>query len=118
MFDVVYASVVINRPGYTVTGCVLTCQDQTDFESKLRLYDKIEGYCAENPSDGLYERAVTTAYLENGQTIQCYIYHRTNIDVHKEKPIPSGNWLDRENKWNFIYILYVYFLKKIQILKF
>ena len=29
MFEVTYASVVINRPGHTVTGCVLVAEDES-----------------------------------------------------------------------------------------
>ena len=69
MFEVTYASVVINRPGHTVTGCVLVAEDESKFEAKLDHYDQIEGYNASDPASGLYERAVMTAHLQNGETL-------------------------------------------------
>ena len=98
MFEVTYASVVINRPGHTVTGCVLVAEDESQFEAKLAHYDQIEGYNAIDPPSGLYERTVQTAHLQDGKTIQCFMYHRTNIDVNTATQIPSGDWLKREKK--------------------
>ena len=68
------------------------------FARKLRDYDRIEGYNAEDPSEGFYLRDVVTAHLldddgnETGETVQTYMHHR-NQDVSEREPVPNGDWL-------------------------
>ena len=68
------------------------------FAWKLKNYDRIEGYNAEDPSDAYYLRDIVTAYLlddagnETGETVQTYMYHRKE-DVDESEPVPNGDWL-------------------------
>ena len=89
-----------------VVGWVLTHEDPQVFAQKLASYDAIEGFNPQTPEGGLYERTVTSAYLENqvregqqqhigepGEAVQVYMYHRT--DPCLDSPVPEGDWLQR-----------------------
>ena len=100
LFRDTYASAILGRDGHKVVGCVLTIDDDAAFKEKLESYDRIEGYNAEDPSQGLYDRAVVVASFidddgnETGETLETYMYHRTKID--ETQPVPNGDWLQRD----------------------
>ena len=67
LFKASYASVVLGREGHKVIGCVLTADEGTDFDEKLKHYDRIEGYDKHDPDESLYYRDIVTAYLIDGE---------------------------------------------------
>ena len=100
LFRDTYASAVLGRDGHLVVGYVLTIDDDAEFAVKLADYDRIEGYNAEDPSKGLYDRAVVVASFidddgkETGKVLETYMYHRKEID--ETQPVPNGDWLQRD----------------------
>ena len=96
MFRDTYASVTLDgEKEEFVHGWVLGFaeHDEAKWGNKLNEADMIEGYNAKDPPSGLYERGVITAVLEDGGSVQAYIYHRPRCN--RATRIPSGNWLDR-----------------------
>ena len=95
LFEDEYASVVLGSAAAgtsaRVTGFALGCVDTSLFAAKLRMADEIEGY--EPRGGGLYERAVVDVRLEDGETVQAYVYHRPGCN--RSTPVSSGDWLLR-----------------------
>ena len=100
LFKDSYAVAILERPGHHVVGWVLTHDDDAVFKEKLEGYDRIEGYNADNPEQGLYMRDVTEATLvdedgnETGETEFTYIYHRKGIS--ENEPVEDGDWMKRD----------------------
>ena len=90
-----------------MVGYVLTHPDDKVFAEKLVRYDEIEGYEADYPADGLYQRDAVEAIIlddndkETKEKIWTWIYHRSGISEKEE--IPDGDWLkrDRHSGFNF-----------------
>lgn len=96
-------------PTSKVVGWVLTCDSETDFEKKLSLFDEIEEYYEDDPESSEYLRAIADACLgdprmsvggrslgEEGSVVKAYVYHNPNCA--KDRPILSGDWLQRSSK--------------------
>lgn len=89
-----------------VIGWVLSHRSPEVFAEKLALYDHIEQFNPQNPSESYYKRTTTTACLlkdlrdgqqeqigEPGDTLEAFLYHRT--DACLDVPVPGGDWLKR-----------------------
>lgn len=75
-----------NRPA--IMGEVYRIRDQ----SIIALIDAYEGYRADDPPHGLYDRKEVTT--EQGRTVWVYVY---NHPVIEDQRIPSGDWCKNRN---------------------
>ena len=97
-----YAAAIFGKEGKQVVGFVLTHDDNKVFKEKLQNYDRIEGYNAQNPAKGLYQRDEVEAIIvddegkETEEKVRTWMYHRNGIPENDE--VPEGDWLKRKYK--------------------
>jgi len=90
MYDDEYACVVLSAASSvvpsknTVRGYIVTYPSDI-YRMKLKDADEIEG-CPD-----LYEREKTTATLESGDKLECWVYTRSTCS--KRKQVASGDWV-------------------------
>jgi gamma-glutamylcyclotransferase (GGCT)/AIG2-like uncharacterized protein YtfP len=84
-----YPTIKLDKEG-EVVGEVHTFHGD-DFDAILSTMDMIEGYNPAKPENGLYNRHVVSAKLEDGTTTEAWAYEY-NGDVPEDKRIKSGVW--------------------------
>lgn len=86
------------EPGETITGEVMWIKPE-QYETVLASMDRLEGYNPEreNRSKNLYTREVVTVLLDDGSSVQAWMYVSTyeyGYLLSRGVPaIPSGDWL-------------------------
>jgi gamma-glutamylcyclotransferase (GGCT)/AIG2-like uncharacterized protein YtfP len=68
----------------------------------IEVLDAYEGYNERWPENSLFIRKQVSATKENGSTIECWIY-LFNQSLENAKLIPSGDWLDYQQKRRVIH---------------
>lgn len=63
----------------------------------LQSLDRIEGYRAQAPGEGLYDRQLVTARDPSGEEVEAWVYIYNNRDEHQLRPIASGDWFAHRN---------------------
>ena len=95
-----YACAVINpclSNECSIKGYVLSSSDDDLFCSKLKLFDRIEGFYGSKHSQNLYERDVMEVHIDGSQeTVNAHVYHRAACS--REHLIASGDWLRRNER--------------------
>lgn len=90
-----------------VVGWVLTTDSSTLFASKLKSFDRIEGYNDGDPDSSFYQRRIAEVCLgkpnqahggkaigDEGSIVKAFVYHKP--DCKMEHRIDSGDWLQRD----------------------
>ena len=67
--------------------------EMTDPPAVLEVLDEIEGYSAKTPDHSLYLRNRTPATLEDGRTVDVWVYFY-NAPLGRAPQITSGDYLD------------------------
>lgn len=64
-----------------------------NFEDTIKKLDEYEDYFLNNLKNSLYKREILKTYLENGRTMEAWVYIFIK-DIDEKKRIISGNFLN------------------------
>ena len=90
LFDLGIYPAAVPAPDSRVTGEVY---ELTDPFAALRTLDELEGYRPGDPETSLYTRTRTPVALEDGTTVEAWVYYY-NAPLGRAERIESGDYLE------------------------
>lgn len=90
LFDLGIYPAAVPTPDSRVTGEVY---ELTDPFAALRALDELEGYRPGDPETSLYTRTRTPVALEDGTTVEAWVYYY-NAPLGRAERIESGDYLE------------------------
>lgn len=91
LYDMGYYPMMVEQPGYTVKGAVLTIHPKT-YEQVINNLDILEGYNPLHLADSMYHRLVRVVKTENGRSLSVWVYLVQTHQVIGLATIDNGDW--------------------------